>query len=663
MEEKQTKKKKYRIGLVIGSVDEEFSNQICKGAMRASELLGDDLFIIPMKYLNIKYYDPNQDIQWEYQYNYLAAYAQQADLDLVIMSFATVACLGTPHQNAYLINNFGDTPIFMVASEDENYSSVSYDNKSGFIEGIEYLIKERNRKHLCLLSGPKSNSDAIERYNVFMDVMKKHNMTADDSVVAYGYFNEDCEDEVEDLLIRNPQADAIVCANDLMARTVYKVLKKYNFVIGEDICVMGFDNMEDSDIQEPPLASVSAQASALGYRAFIEAHRLLKEYGRENYPVVHYMEKTSFINRQSASGRYEPVKQLHDDDKKYFRHKIVNMESLDHKMNILARDMLMLESSSDQTYGSFLKALVPVEEIEDCYLFTFNKPIIYHANEDWSTLPDSIYLRAYKHGKNVIEVPSNKQIVKIKDIFSGRYLREEPKNYVLVDIFCREYQYGVMLCTVPYDLFHYVENLGYQLSIGLKIKELFGSKEKLLEERDDMLYILEKENNYLGSLSFYDELTGIFNRRGLNNQMMKYLDDGDCIGKRMVLIMADLNFLKEINDKFGHDEGDYALKNAAEAVSSSVSENGVACRIGGDEFVGLSFLDDEEHLTEIKRRIKKYLRDFNKTSTKPYEVKLSVGCAEFILDRDVDISEIMTKADQKLYEDKRRKGAFVIRDN
>ena len=82
------------------------------------------------------------------------------------------------------------------------------------------------------------------------------------------------------------------------------------------------------------------------------------------------------------------------------------MESLDHKMNILARDMLMLESSSDQTYGSFLKALVPVEEIEDCYLFTFNKPIIYHANEDWSTLPDSIYLRAYKHGKNVIEVPT-----------------------------------------------------------------------------------------------------------------------------------------------------------------------------------------------------------------------------------------------------------------
>lgn len=72
------------------------------------------------------------------------------------------------------------------------------------------------------------------------------------------------------------------------------------------------------------------------------------------------------------------------------------------------------------------------------------------------------------------------------------------------------------------------------------------------------------------------------NRRGLMEKAVQMNRKND--GKEMLILFADLDHLKEINDSFGHIEGDFAIKKCAETLKSVVGENGIIGRIGGDEF-------------------------------------------------------------------------------
>ena len=84
-------KKRYNIGLVVGNVEDDFSNQVCKGAMRAAELVDDNLFIFPVKYWG-QTEEARNDLnqRYEYQYNYLMSYAQSRSLDMVLVCMSTI---------------------------------------------------------------------------------------------------------------------------------------------------------------------------------------------------------------------------------------------------------------------------------------------------------------------------------------------------------------------------------------------------------------------------------------------------------------------------------------------------------------------------------------------------------------------------------------------
>ena len=169
-----------------------------------------------------------------------------------------------------------DGSIFISTNTDE-FPSVIYDNEAGLRDGINYIIKQKKCRHVAILTGFESNTDARERFKVFMDVMAENNITVPDSMIVKGEFNDKCQPLVEKLLKENPQLQAIVCANDHMARAAYSVLNQYHFTIGKDILVMGFDDIEEAAGMNPPLATVRADAALLGYRGIMEGHSILEK--------------------------------------------------------------------------------------------------------------------------------------------------------------------------------------------------------------------------------------------------------------------------------------------------------------------------------------------------------------------------------------------------
>ena len=134
-------------------------------------------------------------------------------------------------------------------------------------------------------------------------------------------------------------------------------------------------------------------------------------------------------------------------------------------------------------------------------------------------------------------------------------------------------------------------------------------------------------------------------------------------GKAALVIFADLDSLKVINDTFGHEDGDFAIKSAANILADSFRSSDIIGRIGGDEFSVFAMVDGgstEEEITSIVReRIKAATDNFNKGHNKPYIIHMSVGVYAFTCGTEVELSKILAQADTVLYDEKKKKKSIL----
>ena len=162
-------------------------------------------------------------------------------------------------------------------------------------------------------------------------------------------------------------------------------------------------------------------------------------------------------------------------------------------------------------------------------------------------------------------------------------------------------------------------------------------------------------------LSILDELTGLLNRRGFSTQLESQLKIINRGNKSAFLIFIDLNDFKQINDKFGHEAGDEALKETARILNSTFrdsdiigrfSEN-VIGRLGGDEFAVLTTqINDSDVSSSIRERLERNIDKWNKTSNAPYTLSLSCGIALYSPGSPCSAEELTGEADKLMYQQK-----------
>ncbi|MDO4876649.1 MAG: GGDEF domain-containing protein, partial [Oscillospiraceae bacterium] len=145
------------------------------------------------------------------------------------------------------------------------------------------------------------------------------------------------------------------------------------------------------------------------------------------------------------------------------------------------------------------------------------------------------------------------------------------------------------------------------------------------------------------------------NRRGFIVNVEKMISDPLNADKVAILCFADMDNLKMVNDKFGHDAGDFALRTISDILRESFRESDVIGRFGGDEFVVLAITGIDCNVASIKDRIERVTKRHNDKAGKPYPIAMSTGIFKFKCSQDVDIYEILDNADRLLYEEKQRK--------
>ncbi len=175
------------------------------------------------------------------------------------------------------------------------------------------------------------------------------------------------------------------------------------------------------------------------------------------------------------------------------------------------------------------------------------------------------------------------------------------------------------------------------------LQELMA-KMKILKMQDDLL-----------SWAITDELTGIYNRKGFYTLASHLLKLAKRTRQGIFLLYADVDDLKEVNDNYGHKEGDLMLTETADLLSRHYRESDIIARVGGDEFVVFPVGTTGDVPQLISDRLEKNLKLHNEQGGAKHRLSLSWGTAFYEPESPCSIDDLLAQADTAMYEMKKRK--------
>ncbi|HYY46389.1 MAG TPA: GGDEF domain-containing protein [Candidatus Angelobacter sp.] len=171
----------------------------------------------------------------------------------------------------------------------------------------------------------------------------------------------------------------------------------------------------------------------------------------------------------------------------------------------------------------------------------------------------------------------------------------------------------------------------------------------------------EQERRRLMRMSRVDELTGLYNLRALKEQLPTRLGPAARTGRRMAVLMMDIDGFKIVNDRLGHGVGNELLKEVANLLRFAVRVGDEPFRFGGDEFVLLLSDADPEGAMVVASRIQDIYRSMGQTLRgTDVTVTFSIGMAIFP-DDGATPEALLARADEALYEAKRNGPGKIVR--
>lgn len=166
---------------------------------------------------------------------------------------------------------------------------------------------------------------------------------------------------------------------------------------------------------------------------------------------------------------------------------------------------------------------------------------------------------------------------------------------------------------------------------------------------------LQHINEELKSLVLNDELTGLYNRRGFFALAEHQIKLAQREQKNILVLFADIDGMKNINDTFGHQEGDLAIKNTAAILKDTFRTSDIVARIGGDEFAILSLQTAWDNAETLMDRLQTKVSLYNNKKLLRYSLSISMGMALYPSDYRCTVQEMLQNADEMMYVNKRNK--------
>jgi diguanylate cyclase (GGDEF)-like protein len=205
--------------------------------------------------------------------------------------------------------------------------------------------------------------------------------------------------------------------------------------------------------------------------------------------------------------------------------------------------------------------------------------------------------------------------------------------------------------TKPLD----THELRARLQAAARILELQESLRQRVRELEAAIAERKLAEEALRNLSLTDQLTGLYNYRGFLNLAEHHARTSRRSQTRSLLIYADMDGLKEINDTLGHRAGSTAISAVAEILRRTFRDCDIIARLGGDEFAILVPNVQSPASATLLDRLEQSLHNYNEAGNHEFTIALSIGAVEIDHEEGLNIEDQMARADAVMYREKRKK--------
>jgi sigma-B regulation protein RsbU (phosphoserine phosphatase) len=213
---------------------------------------------------------------------------------------------------ARLCARYRPLPLCSIGVKLDGFPSVTVDNEVGIRELLRHLIVEHGARRIAFVRGPHANAEADLRLSAYRSTLLEHGLSLDDRLIVSGTFMSESGNEAVRQLsqiagLELQHLDAIVASNDAMAMGVMAGLEQHGISVPGHVRVLGFDDIEDARLMQPPLTTVRQPLERLGQ----EALRIALEWVHHGVPPERHELATEPIIRRSCgcahpSGRAGP---------------------------------------------------------------------------------------------------------------------------------------------------------------------------------------------------------------------------------------------------------------------------------------------------------------------------------------------------------------------
>lgn len=523
------------------------------------------------------------------------------------------------------------TPVAVIGERCSDCAHVEFDNACGFETLARHVVETHGISTVHFLAGDKGNVFSEQRIKALKKVLENNNIDFDESMISYcGFWFEPAEKAVNKLIDDGNIPDAVICANDVMAIAAVGVFARRGVKVPDDVIVTGYDGINDIKFTTPRVTSVKCSYSVLAKRlgeilpdiiAGIAKNRsysvtpeliISESCGCAPCDGVSAAEYMNILNnrlcryqtedtvlseisvKMQISENFEQISALLDGSLFYDVCCILNKDCTDEKLSPLEYDRT--------------KGFLDGESL-----------LIYDNNDMVPFIPQKFNSRDM--------VPDLKYFMDLNRyfIFTSLYYLDAPMGYL-----CFHFREHI------YESFLRIPQVINTLNNGIGGYRNIKYKNYLMNKIDEMYRT--------------DNLTGLLNRHGFFQEYQKLLENNS--GKELTVILSDLDRLKYINDSFGHEEGDIAIKATADALVAACPSDALCVRFGGDEMIAVckGRLDIEE----LKKKIRLFFTEYNARSNKPYTVSASIGAYCYENADGLSMNELISCPDRLMYLEKHK---------
>lgn len=646
------------VGVMTGSFHTDYSRRIAQELSRALHEADRDVFLFQgldaSRFLNLSdYVDPGFDRHYYSQFEY----SKFLSLDALIISFGTISPIPDAVSLEEFLAELPQVPVILLEDEHElsNGCFITVDNYTGMRDCVEHLIEDHGYRSILYVSGPSGVSDAEVRLRAFLDSMAAHGLPVPETAIGHGNFTDRVDPVIETLLEANPRAEAIVCGNDEMAESAYRVLRRRGLTPGVDIAVTGFDDNISTPFMDPPLTSVRQSCREIADRTAQLVTELLDGHRPKSVRLPARLVRRSSCGCREGAVPTEGSEKLHEEHGWLMSTRLKNKQLTNNNMlsalmlrNLLHENIsvhlffekLGMQLAALKTETSLIALLREPMNVSDCgKLFLPEEVRVHmvqmrHSVQTWAR--DNAPLLTAGEGN-----PFQREL-------DGAGL-----STCVFPLFYSNIHYGVFMVSIrPEDMLFYYT---LSLEIGTGLRYLY-----MALDQQETRKTLEQQNQILDFSASHDALTGLYNRVAILKHAYGFIRESGR-DSQFAAFMADVDHLKQINDSFGHGAGDEAIQTAAELLRAALPEGSPLGRTGGDEFTGIFRLRDDFLADDFKHRLSELCRAYNAASGKPWYEELSAGCKVFSYEQADDLMEHFKQADAELYKAKAHRRSSVVR--